>query len=104
MGKRLFGRDSEGWLSVDWAEQPTRAFETGISLLLRNGKGVLAEVATAVAAAEADITHIDMGDQAVAETAELKLLLAVRDRLHLADVIRMLKRSAAVLHVARTKP
>ena len=104
VGKRLFGRDSEGWLNVDWAEQPTRAFETGVSLLLRNGKGVLAEVATAVAAAEADITHIDMGDQAVAETAELKLLLAVRDRLHLADVIRTLKRSSAVLHVGRTKP
>jgi GTP pyrophosphokinase/guanosine-3',5'-bis(diphosphate) 3'-pyrophosphohydrolase len=104
VGKRLFGRNSEGWLNVDWAEQPTRAFETGISLLLRNGKGVLAEVATAVAAAEADITHIDMGDQAVSETAELKLLLAVRDRLHLADVIRTLKRSPAVLHVGRTKP
>ncbi len=104
VGKRLLGRDSEGWLSVDWAEQPTRAFETGISLLLQNGKGVLAEVATAVAAAEADITHIDMGDQAAAETAELKLLLAVRDRLHLADVIRTLKRSAAVLRIGRIKP
>ena len=103
-GKRLLGRDSEGWLKVDWAEQPTRAFETGISLLLKNGKGVLAEVATAVAAAEADITHIDMGDQAAAETAELKLLLAVRDRLHLADVIRTLKRSAAVLRISRIKP
>jgi GTP pyrophosphokinase/guanosine-3',5'-bis(diphosphate) 3'-pyrophosphohydrolase len=104
VGKRLFDRDNEGWLNVDWAEQPTRAFETGVSLLLRNGKGVLAEVATAVAAAEADITHIDMGDQAVADTAELKLLLAVRDRLHLAEVIRTLKRSPAVLHVGRTKP
>ena len=104
VGKRLLGRDSEGWLKVDWAEQPTRAFETGISLLLQNGKGVLAEVATAVAAAEADITHIDMGDQAAAETAELKLLLAVRDRLHLADVIRTLKRSAAVLRIGRIKP
>lgn len=104
VGKRLLGRDSEGWLKVDWAEQPTRAFETGISLLLQNGKGVLAEVATAVAAAEADITHIDMGDQAAAETAELKLLLAVRDRLHLADVIRTLKRSAAVLRISRIKP
>ena len=40
VGKRLFDRDSEGWLNVDWAEQPTRAFETGVSLLLRNGKGV----------------------------------------------------------------
>jgi GTP pyrophosphokinase/guanosine-3',5'-bis(diphosphate) 3'-pyrophosphohydrolase len=61
-------------------------------------------VATAVAAAEADITHIDMGEQAAAETAELKLLLAVRDRLHLAEVIRALKRSAAVLRIGRIKP
>ncbi len=104
VGKRLLGRDSEGWLKVDWAEQPTRPFETGVALLLRNGKGVLAEVATAVAAAEADITHIDMGDQAASETAELKLVLAVRDRLHLADVIRTLKRSAAVLRISRIKP
>ncbi len=104
VGKRLLGRDSEDGLNVDWAEQPTRSFETGVSLLLKNGKGVLAEVATAVAAAEADITHIDMGDQAAAETAELKLLLAVRDRLHLAEVMRTLKRSAAVLRINRIKP
>ena len=104
VGKRLLGRDSEGWLKVDWAEQPTRSFETGVSLLLKNGKGVLAEVAASVAAAEADITHIDMGDQAASENAELKLLLVVRDRLHLADVIRTLKRSAAVLRVSRIKP
>jgi GTP pyrophosphokinase/guanosine-3',5'-bis(diphosphate) 3'-pyrophosphohydrolase len=104
VGKRLFGRDSEDGLNVDWAEQPIRSFETGVSLLLKNGKGVLAEVATAVAAAEADITHIDMGDQAASETAELKLLLAVRDRLHLAEVMRTLKRSAAVLRISRIKP
>ncbi len=104
VGKRLLGRDSEDGLNVDWAEQPTRSFETGVSLLLKNGKGVLAEVATAVAAAEADITHIDMGDQAASETAELKLLLAVRDRLHLAEVMRTLKRSATVLRISRIKP
>jgi len=103
VGKRLLARDSEGWLNVDWSEQPTRAFETGITLLLNNGKGVLAEVATAVAAAEADITHIDMGEQAVADTAELKLLISVRDRLHLAEVMRTLKRSAAVLRVSRAR-
>jgi GTP pyrophosphokinase/guanosine-3',5'-bis(diphosphate) 3'-pyrophosphohydrolase len=73
-------------------------------LLLSNGKGVLAEVATAVAEAEADITHIEMGDQPVSETAELKLLLSVRDRLHLDEVMRGLKRLAAVLSVGRFKP
>ncbi len=104
VGKRLYERDSERWMAVEWAEQPTRAFETGVALLLRNGKGVLAAVATAVASAEADVTHIDMGDQHGAESTELKIVVSVRDRLHLAEVMRTLKRSPAVLRVGRIKP
>jgi GTP pyrophosphokinase/guanosine-3',5'-bis(diphosphate) 3'-pyrophosphohydrolase len=104
VGKRMFDRDSERWMAVEWAEQPQRPFETGVALLLRNGKGVLAEVASAVASAEADITHIDMGDERASETTELRLLISVRDRLHLADVMRTLKRTASVLRVARIKP
>ncbi|MES3012203.1 MAG: ACT domain-containing protein, partial [Pseudomonadota bacterium] len=104
VGKRLFERDSEHWMGVDWAEQPTHAFETAVTLLVNNGKGVLAQVAQAVSEAEADITHIEMGNEPAAETTELQLLLSVRDRLHLADVMRMLKRSPAVLRVARVKP
>ncbi len=104
VGKRLFERDSERWMTVEWAEQPVRPFETGITILLKNGKGVLAEVASAVASAEADITHIDMGDERASETSELRLLLSVRDRLHLAEVMRTLKRQPSVLRVARVKP
>ena len=104
VGKRLMERDSERWMAVDWAEQPTRPFETAIMLLLKNGKGVLADVAAAVSMAEADITHIDMGAEPAAETTELKLLLSVRDRLHLAEVMRQLKRSKAALRVTRVKP
>ncbi|MBW8828734.1 MAG: bifunctional (p)ppGpp synthetase/guanosine-3',5'-bis(diphosphate) 3'-pyrophosphohydrolase [Burkholderiales bacterium] len=104
VGKRLYERDSERWMNVEWAEQPTRPFETGVMVLLKNGKGVLAEVAAAVSASEADITHIDMGDEPPALAAELRLLLSVRDRLHLADVMRTLKRSGRVLRVARVKP
>ena len=75
-----------------------------MTVLLRNGKGVLAQMAAAVSAAEADITHIDMGEEAAAESTEMNLVLSVRDRLHLAEVMRMLKRSPAVLRVARVKP
>jgi GTP pyrophosphokinase/guanosine-3',5'-bis(diphosphate) 3'-pyrophosphohydrolase len=45
-----------------------------------------------------------MGSEKASETTELKLLLSVRDRLHLAEVMRTLKRSPAVLRVARVKP
>ena len=45
-----------------------------------------------------------MGDDApLRETAEMTLLIAVRDRLHLADVLRVLRRSPAVQRVARVK-
>jgi GTP diphosphokinase / guanosine-3',5'-bis(diphosphate) 3'-diphosphatase len=103
-GKRLLDRDKEHWMRVDWAEQPTRAFETAVSVLLTNGKGVLAQVAQAVSGAEADITHIDMGNDAAAPTTEVRLRLSVRDRLHLADVMRTLKRAKPVLRVVRFKP
>ncbi|MDT8998409.1 bifunctional (p)ppGpp synthetase/guanosine-3',5'-bis(diphosphate) 3'-pyrophosphohydrolase [Paucibacter sp. APW11] len=105
VGRRLYQRDSEHWIAVAWAEELTRSFEAAIGVLMQNGKGVLAQIATAVSSAEADITHISMSDEAQQrETAEMQLLLSVRDRLHLADVLRTIKRSPMVLRVWRIKP
>ncbi len=103
-GKRLFERDSERWMHVEWAEEVTRPFEAAIVALVSNGKGVLAQVASAVSNAEADITHLDMGEEKASESAELRLLVSVRDRVHLADVMRALRRAPAVLRVWRAKP
>ncbi len=104
VGRRLRQRDPERWISVAWSDELTRSFQTGVVALLKNGKGVLAQVASAVSAAEADITHLDMGNEPAAETTELRLLLSVRDRQHLADVLRALRRVPTVLKVARIKP
>ena len=38
------------------------------------------------------------------DATELTLLLAVRDRQHMADVLRTVKRSPPVLRAARVKP
>jgi guanosine-3',5'-bis(diphosphate) 3'-pyrophosphohydrolase len=73
-------------------------------VLVTNGKGVLAQVAATISTAETDITHIEMGDERLGETAELKLTLAVRDTEHLADVIRTLKRCPVVLKAERQTP
>ncbi|MFY8083456.1 MAG: RelA/SpoT family protein, partial [Rubrivivax sp.] len=103
-GRRLFERDSERWMHVEWAEEPVRAFETSLVVMVVNGKGALAQVATAISKAEADITHIDMGHEKGMESAELRLLVNVRDRVHLAEVMRGLRRAAPVMKVARVKP
>jgi len=101
VARKLGQRDSEHWMSVEWAEETVRPFETAISTVLRNGKGVLAQVAQAVAMAEADITHLDMGDNRADDVTTLRLVLNLRDRQQLADVLRRLRRSPPVIRVSR---
>ncbi len=100
-GKRLYERDSERWMQVEWAEELTRAFDTSLFVLVKNGKGVLAQVASSVSSAEADIVHIDMDPEPAEEQIELRLIVSVRDRGHLADVLRTLRRSPVVSRVSR---
>ena len=100
-GKRLFERDSERWMHVEWAEELSRAFDTSLYVMVKNGKGVLAQLASAISSAEADIVHLDMDPVPVEEAIELRLLISVRDRVHFADVLRTLRRSRVVQKLSR---
>ncbi|QHE84638.1 RelA/SpoT family protein [Hydrogenophaga sp. BPS33] len=103
-GKRLRLRDGERFLEVEWADEPVRQFDTTVVVTVTNGKGVLARVAASIAAAEADITHVDMGDEPAQTATDIRFLVAVRDRQHLADVLRNLKRTTSVIKAQRYKP
>ena len=104
VARKLQHRDSERFIAVDWSDEPTRVFETGLLVTVTNGKGVLARVASALAAAEADITHVDMGQEPAQDATDLRFDVAVRDRIHLASVMRSVKRTPSVLRVQRAKP
>ena len=104
VAKRLQYRDSERFIAVDWSDEPVRAFETELLVTVSNGKGVLARVAAAMASAEADITHVNMGQERAQDATELRFGVAVRDRVHLASVLRSVKRTASVLRVQRARP
>ena len=103
-GKRLLLRDGERFLEVEWADEPVRSFDTTVIVTVTNGKGVLARVASSIAAAEADITHVDMGDEPAQTATDIRFSVAVRDRQHLADVLRSLKRTTSVIKAQRYKP
>jgi GTP pyrophosphokinase len=102
-GKRLLHRDRERFLDVEWADEPVRPFESTVVVTVNNGKGVLARVASAMAAAEADITHVDMGAEPAQNATDIRFTVAVRDRVHLASVLRSLKRTSSVLKAQRVK-
>ena len=104
VAKRLQHRDSERFMAVDWSDEPVRLFETALLITVTNGKGVLARVAAALASAEADITHVNMGQERAQDATELRFGVGVRDRAHLAAVLRSVKRTPSVLRVQRAKP
>ncbi|MGC4395182.1 RelA/SpoT family protein [Hydrogenophaga sp. T2] len=101
--RRLRGRDAERFIEVEWADEPVRSFDTTVVVTVTNGKGVLARVASAIATAEADITHVDMGEDPAQTATDIRFSVAVRDRQHLADVLRSLKRTPSVIKAQRYK-
>ena len=103
VAKKLKHKDSERFISVEWSDEPVRTFETGVLVTVTNGKGVLARVAAALASVEADITHIDMGDEAAQDATDLRFVIAVRDRTQLEAALRNLSRMPAVLKAQRAK-
>lgn len=104
VGKRLEAKDAERFIAVDWSDEPTRMFETGIIVTVNNGKGVLAGVAAELANAEADIVHIDMDDEAALDTVNLRLSIGVRDTQHLEAALRNVRRTPSVLRAERSLP
>ncbi|HYW58496.1 MAG TPA: bifunctional (p)ppGpp synthetase/guanosine-3',5'-bis(diphosphate) 3'-pyrophosphohydrolase [Polaromonas sp.] len=104
VAKKLQHRDSERFIAVDWSDEPSRTFETGLLVTVTNGKGVLARVAVALTSAEADITHVDMAQESAQDATDLRFGIGVRDRVHLASVMRTVKRTPSVLRVQRAKP
>ena len=103
VARRLQQRDSDRFIAVDWSDEPTRTFETNLLVTVSNGKGVLARVASALASAEVDITHVDMGSGPAHGATDLRFSVAVRDRIHLAAALRKVKRAPSVLRVQRAK-
>jgi GTP diphosphokinase / guanosine-3',5'-bis(diphosphate) 3'-diphosphatase len=66
-----------------------------------NRTGVLAAVAAAIASTETNIDHVSIDEQD-ADTAVLTFELRVRDRRHLARLVRVIRRMTDVTRVTRT--
>jgi len=103
IAQRLQHRDQERFIAVEWSDEPSRAFETDLLLTVTAGKGVLARVASALARAEVNITHLQMQPESTQETTELRFTVAVDNSEHLATVLRSLKRTPAVLKAQRMR-
>jgi GTP pyrophosphokinase len=90
---------SEQWLDVVWDKNITRPFEVGVKLVVANQRGVLAKVAAAIAEAESNIENVNFTNEG--EYTALHFTLQVNNRLHLANIIRSLRKIPEVMRIIR---
>jgi RelA/SpoT family (p)ppGpp synthetase len=96
-----YRKQPDKWLSVAWEGIHGRLFSSEIQLEINNRVGVLAAVASAIAGTETNIDQVSLEERDVSSSS-LKFQLQVRDRKHLARVIRTIRRMPDVRRVTRT--
>jgi GTP diphosphokinase / guanosine-3',5'-bis(diphosphate) 3'-diphosphatase len=96
--------NSENWLDVAWGKDISRQFEVSIKLMVADQRGVLARVAAAIAEAGSNIDNVAMDeDEGEGTYTTMNFMLQVRNRHHLAQVMRSLRRIPEVAKITRMK-
>ncbi len=95
-----FRKQPEKWISVSWEEDIDRDFSSQVQVEALNKTGVLAEVAAMIADSDSNIAQVSVIDRHEDGTI-LNFLLQVKDRIHLARVMRNIKKMPNVLRVSR---
>ena len=98
--RRQRPKDPLRWANVIWGDPLYRTFQTQLHIEAKDSPGVLAKVAAAISACEANINDLSIEPHG-GGFAVLKLLLEVRSRQHLADVLRRIRQTAVVLKASR---
>ncbi|MHB1373870.1 MAG: RelA/SpoT family protein [Thauera sp.] len=95
--------DRGRWVDVEWEHVvDDRLFDVGIRVLSRNARGVLARVASAIAEEDCNIQSVSMESEQGDYTA-LNFTVQVHDRMHLARVMRAVRRVQEVVRIGRVK-
>ena len=99
---RLIRKDADRIMPAVWSDDIERNFIVPIQIGAADGQGVLAQITAALAAADANIVHIDMVQEPTTGIADLRFRIMVRGTDHLTQVLASLARVKAVLKVERT--
>ncbi len=95
-----FRKHPEKWLSVSWEDGVDREFSSQITVDSVNKTGVLAEVAAIIGDSDSNIEQVSVANRHE-DCTELTFQLTVRNRVHLARIMRNVRNMPNVLRVSR---
>jgi len=97
---REFRKHPDHCIDVNWAPIRRGMFEVALHILAKNVPGVLANISASIGEAGSNIEKIEQ-PESNREIAKLLFIISVRDRDHMAHVMRRLRRNRNVTRVSR---
>ena len=93
---------ADNCLEVQWEPSINEDFPVEVNVEVEDRRGVLATVATVIANAESNIENVGI-EEGDGLTNSLKFLLAVRNRKHLASIMRQVRNIPSVTRITRAR-
>jgi guanosine-3',5'-bis(diphosphate) 3'-pyrophosphohydrolase len=100
---RKFRLDPDKWLDVEWEPESKRLYKTNLNLTVANQPGMLAKIASGIANAGSNIDNVSVEEEDGSAYANLYFTVQVKDRIHLAELMRSLRKIPDVVRINRTK-
>ena len=94
-----YRKDPSKWIPIDWRKGIKGEFQSEIQVKTLNRVGLLAEVAGRISATLSNIAHVNV--ETDDDESILIFRLNVRDRQHLAQVVRSIRTNPGVVRVIR---
>ena len=91
------------WIDVEWEPDEGKLFDIRIKLEVKNARGVLAQVAAAIAESGSNIEHEAMDADPEQLFTHLRFTIQVSHRIHLAAVMRRLRHIPEVARIVRER-
>ncbi|MEE8387513.1 MAG: bifunctional (p)ppGpp synthetase/guanosine-3',5'-bis(diphosphate) 3'-pyrophosphohydrolase [Acidiferrobacterales bacterium] len=97
-----YRKQPERWIDINWDPNPEGVYPVNLRIESTNQRGVLANVAATISQHEANIDTVSFDDRDGSFTV-MHFTIEVRNRTHLAQIIRSIRRKEAIVRVNRTK-
>jgi GTP diphosphokinase / guanosine-3',5'-bis(diphosphate) 3'-diphosphatase len=100
---RKFKLDPDKWLDVEWDSDNKKLFKVNVHTVVVNERGMLAKIASGISDVGANIDNVSIEEPDGSQYANINFTLQVRDRIHLAELMRNLRKIPDVVRINRVK-
>ena len=100
---KKYNLDPERWVDVEWEPNSDILYKVSLSVLVANETGMLAKMASAIAVASSNIENVSVEESDGSNFVNINFVVQVKNRLHLAEVIRSLRKITKVSIISRLK-